>query len=409
MANWTRILVLATLVGVLAGCTGAAPSANTKEAQARKVDQKPAAIPVEAQLPTRGALSEYWDTNSRVEADRRVQVTSEGVGKCLSILVEEGDNVTKGDVLAELDTSELNTQLASAKTQLAKAKADYSRSRESVKEGLVPPLEFENAKYALEQQQASVDQLNVQLGNMTVRAPLTGIVTKKLAQTGQIISSGAPCFEIIDPQSYVLNVNAPEKDYLARIKVGQKAVVELDSVGESVTAKVKRINPAIDPENGYTVKVTLEFSKDTLPKLRDNAFARVKLVLATHENALMVPKNAVVEENTRKYIYTVDQQAANAETSTQPDGEANTGKILIAERREIKTGLEDSTNIEVLEGITDDNLVVTVGQQTLKPGAEVKLTTVQEELLAKSRLSADEALKAAKDEHATNQTAAPAP
>lgn len=408
MASWPRIVGLAALIGVLAGCTGAAPSSNKSEALAKRVDQKPQAIPVEAQLPVRGSLSEFFETTTRVEAERSVQVTSEGIGKCLKIQVDEGDSVTKGDVLAELDTSELNTQLASARTQLAKAKADYSRSRESVKEGLVAPLEFENAKYALEQQQASVDQLNVQLANMTIRAPLSGIVTQKLVQVGQIISSGSPCFEIIDPKSYYLNVNVPEKNYLSRIEVGQEAKVNLDSLDEDITAKVRRIHPAVDETSG-TVKVTLDVERSALSKLRNYAFARVNVVLATHENALMVPKNAVVEENTRKYVYVVERAAPeNAEVSSGVDA-AEDGLALTAQRREIKTGLEDSANIEIVEGIADDDLVITVGQQTLKSGSEVKLTSVQDELLAKSGLSADEALKAAKDEHEKDKSASTAP
>jgi len=263
-------------------------------------------------------------------------------------------------------------------------------------------MEYDNAKFAVEQQQSSVEQLEVQVGNMTVRAPLSGIVTKKLAQTGALISSGTALYEIIDPATYVLNITAPEKGYLSRIKVGQKAAVHLDSLDEPVNAQVRRINPAVDPASG-TVKVTLDFEKAALPKLRNFAFARVNLILATHENALMVPKNAIVEENTRKYIYVVERPAADPETSTPSTGDP--AAILVATRKEIQTGLEDSTNIEVLEGIADDNLVVTVGQQTLKSGAEVKLTTVQEELLAKSGLSADDALKSAKDEHDQAATA----
>ena len=307
-----------------------------------------------------------------------------------------GENINKGDVLAELDTSELNTQLSAARTQLSKAKVDLERSRKAFDEGIGPKMEYDNAKFAVEQQQSSVEQLEVQLGNMTVRAPLSGIVTKKLAQTGALISSGTALYEIIDPATYVLNINAPEKGYLSRIKVGQKASVQLDSLDGPVNAKVRRINPAVDQASG-TVKVTLDFEKAALPKLRNYAFARVNLILATHENALMVPKNAIVEENTRKYVYIVERPASDAETPAP--SASDSGSVFVASRKEIQTGLEDSTNIEVLEGIADDNLVVTVGQQTLKSGAEVKLTSVQEELLAKSGLSADEALKAAKEEH----------
>ncbi|MBM3290506.1 MAG: biotin/lipoyl-binding protein, partial [Candidatus Hydrogenedentes bacterium] len=137
MATWTRWAGVLAFAGLLAGCGGAAATATKPDKPAQRIEQKATAIPVEAQLPVRGAMSEYFETTTRVEAERSVQVTSEGVGKCLKILVDEGDRVTKGDVLAELDTSEINTQLAAARTQLTKTKSDYERARLSVKEMLV--------------------------------------------------------------------------------------------------------------------------------------------------------------------------------------------------------------------------------------------------------------------------------
>src|SRR6185295_2078679 len=101
----------------------------------------------------------------RVEAERSVQVTSQGMGKCLKVAVEEGDRVEKGEILAQLDPAELNTQIASSKTQLSKTKADYARTRKAVEEGLSAQMDFDNAQFAYEQQQSNLEQLNVQLGN----------------------------------------------------------------------------------------------------------------------------------------------------------------------------------------------------------------------------------------------------
>jgi len=404
-------MLLGFLVAVIAfaGCgegeaapTGTGDAANAKAAVARRTEEKRSAIPVEAQLPLRGSISEYFDTTSRVEAERNVQVTSEGVGKCQRVLVDEGDLVNQGDLLAELDPSELNTQITSATSQLAKASSDYNRSREMFEEGLGPKVDYENARYAYEQQEASLNQLKVQLDNLSVRAPLTGIVTKKMVQEGQIVSSGSPIFEIVDPKSYIININAPEKDYLSRIKVGQKATVKLDSLDEEISAKVRKISPAVDEKTG-TVKVMLDFEKSALDKLRDKAFAKVLLVLSTREDTLLLPKDVVMEENARKYVYVIERtpEAVEGAASSAPPG------ALVANRIEIKTGLADSQHVEVVEGLTDNSLVVTVGQQTLKSGSEVKLTTTQDELLAKAGLSAEEALNAAKTEHEASATNTP--
>ena len=399
MQKAVKVLALVVAAVLTTGCpdTGAAK----KEAMAKPVEKR-TTIPVEAQLAQRGEISEFFETTTRVEAERKVTVTSEGMGKCTSVLVNEGDKVQAGDVLAELDKEELNAQLRSANAQLQKLKSDYDRSKQLFEEGLAAKAEYDNARYGYEQQLASVNQQQVQLNNMTIRAPIGGIITTKHIQMGDLVSSGAPAFEVVDPSSYILTINPPEK-LLPRVEKGQVALVTVDAAeGVEFPAKVRRINPSVDPATG-TVKVTLDFQKDALAKLREAAFARVRLVMDTHENALLVPKDALVEENTRKYLFIVQPEAPEAGTETQPSPvqkEGSSGTVLVANRVEVETGLEDSQHVEVLNGIDEASPIVTVGQQTLKPGSEVKLTTADQELMAKAGMTAEEALKAAEEERA---------
>ena len=393
------VLVVFAVAALMTGC----PDSNTskKEAMAKPVEKR-TTIPVEAQLPRRDEIAEFFETTTRVEAERKVTVTSEGMGKCTSVLVNEGDQVQAGDVLAELDKEELNAQLRSANAQLQKLKSDYDRSKQLFEEGLAAKAEYDNARYGYEQQLASVNQQQVQLNNMTIRAPIGGIITTKHIQMGDLVSSGGPAFEVVDPSSYILTINPPEK-LLPRVKKGQLALVTVDAAeGDEFQAKVRRINPAVDPATG-TVKVTLDFQKEALAKLREAAFTRVRLVMDTHENALLVPKDAIVEENTRKYLFVVQPEAPAGDVETQPSApqkDGTSGTILVANRVEVETGLEDSSHVEVLSGIDENSPVVTVGQQTLKPGSEVKLTTADQELMAKAGMTAEEALKAAEEERA---------
>jgi RND family efflux transporter MFP subunit len=363
---------------------------STAAATTQAPAEKKVSIPVEVSAPTRGDIAEYFETTTRIEAEKRVQVTSEGVGKCISVKVDEGDKVSAGDVLAELDKSELSAQMQSANAQLQKLKSDNDRAKQLFTEGLSAKAEYDNARYAYEQQLASVNQLQVQMGNMTIRSPINGIITQKMVQHGQLVSSGSPVFEVVDPNSYILTIKPPEK-LVSRMKIGQVAKVGIDAVqGEEFEAKVRRINPSVDAQSG-TVKVTLDFDASMMDRLRDAAFARVRLVMDTRPNVLLVPKDAIVEENARKYLFLVEKQDAAAGVPNDESSEP----LLVANRVEIETGLEDKDRIEVVTGVKDDSMVVTLGQQTLKPGSEVKVTTMDGELMAKAGASAEEALKAA--------------
>ncbi|MBN2307589.1 MAG: efflux RND transporter periplasmic adaptor subunit, partial [Candidatus Hydrogenedentes bacterium] len=399
-------------------------------------DKPKIVIPVEAQLPKRGDISAYIETFSRVEAENRVDVTPESPEKCVQVLVEEGDRVKAGQALAELDKRDLAAQILENETQLRKQQVDYERAKQMFEEGLGAEVDYDNARFAYEQGQASLKRLKLQYENLTIRSPIDGIVTMKAIQVGQLVSSGSPVFRVVDPNSYMLVIQPPEQE-LPHLRVGQEAEVTLDSrKGEEFSARVRRINPNVE-ESG-TVKVTLDFDKADMARLRDTAFARVRLVMETHEQALLVPKDAIVEENARKYLFVVDEPGAEEAEGEEAGGEEAGGEeaggeasgdtaaseaggdgeaaddasagegapsgdedpIHIAKRVEIQSGLEDSNYVEILAGIDDDSMIITLGQQALKPGAEVRVTTAEDELQARAGLTADEALKAAEEKRA---------
>jgi multidrug efflux pump subunit AcrA (membrane-fusion protein) len=269
----------------------------------------------------------------------------------------------------------------------------------------------------------------VQLAKLTIRAPIGGVITKRNIQEGQLVSAATPTFNIVDPESFMLVINPPEKE-LPRLKLGQAAEVTVDALGDQVfEVKVRRINPNVDPASG-TVKVTLDFDKAIQSQLRESAFARVRLVLETHENALLIAKDTLVEENARKYVFVVKpahkddasakegapkeaapkadvEPEAAAPESAKPEADAakpdpgapaeeQEKPQFVSERVEVQVGLEDSKAAEILSGIEDSSLVVTLGQHTLKTGSFVTITNANDELLKKAGLSTDEALKAAK-------------
>ena len=154
----------------------------------------------------------------------------------------------------------------------------------------------------------------------------------------------------------------------------------------------------------------------------------MRLVMETHESVLLVPKDAVIEENARTYVFLARSQepgeasaeearpapagdglqeagqddppentdadnAANGQGSTSEPPNATSGQHWIAERVEVEVGLEDSDESEIVAGLSESDLVITLGQQTLKPGTRISITTAEKELAKSAGLSAEEALK----------------
>lgn len=415
MRNSVAILSLALILSALAGCDMLAKAGkNQTEAEKNALEEIEIIIPVQAQLPSRGDISAHFETTTRVEAENRVQVVAEAIGECTQVSVQEGDTVQAGQILAELDKKGMRASIGQTEVQVRQSKTAYDRAASMCEEGLSSQAEKDNAKFAYEQALASLETQKVQLSKLTVRAPISGLLTHKLIQLGQMVASGSPIFSISDPDSFMLVINPPERE-LARLQPGQKAKVTIDALGtDEFDAAVRRINPNVDPASG-TVKVTLDFDPGTRSKLRDAAFARVRLVMDTRKNALLVPKDAVLEENARKYLFVVEQEkpkttteanAAQPPADTPPQAQQKSGQneppaadkpVFLANRIEIETGFEDSNSVEVVKGIDDTALIVVLGQHTLKNGSRVTVTNANDEILARAGLSAQDALAAAKE------------
>ncbi len=397
------MLVLCCGAMVVTGCSqtveGAAPddkqpapTAGAPGAEAKRPESERILIPVEVSHPSRADISSYFETTTRIVAENRVEVLSKGTGVCLAVHAEEGDHVKTGAVLAELDKAEMEAQMRQTLIQVEQRKTAFQIAERSLAEGIGAPVERDNTKFAYDQAKAMLEMNQVQLKHQTIIAPIGGVVTRRVLQVGQLVSPGMPVFSIVDTDSYVLPIQVPEKE-LSRLSVGQEARVRVDTTeGEEFTAKVRRINPSVDPLSG-TVKVVLDFTAEDKAKLRDAAFARVRLVMETHKDALVVPKDAVLEENGRMYLMTVESEspAAAAEPAAKPEGAAH-----VAKRIEVKTGLEDSNNIEILSGADDSTQVVVLGQHTLKQDSHVTITSAEKELKAREGVSFDDAIAAAK-------------
>lgn len=383
-----RFLLTLALCGVIAGGCGSQVQGKAETEEARPaVADKPVEeilIPVQAELPARDSISAYFETTARVVAENRVEVVAKGTGIAREVNIKEGDRINKGDVIARLDQEEFEAQIRQSRVSVQQAKYQMDKAQEQLQKGILSPFEAENARFAHEQAKATLELLEVQLKNQTITAPISGIVTMKLVQDGMMVAVGVPVCSIVDPDSYILPISPPEKE-LVRLKEGQEALVSIDSMpGEEFVATVRRINPSVDPLSG-TVKVILDFPAETRTMLREAAFARVRLVMETRENVLVVPKDTLIEENAREYLMVIEKQAA-------PDAAPDAEPKLVAQRVEVKTGLEDSDNIEIVSGLDEGTMVITLGQHTLKAGSQVKLTNSEAEIAALADLSAEEAL-----------------
>jgi membrane fusion protein (multidrug efflux system) len=347
------------------GATTAEAASNDKDPAEDSADggdddgegkKKEEAVPVEIAELELGGIESVLRFSSNLEAEEKVRVFSQAKRLVTDLLVEEGDRVGKDQVLLRLQDDEQRSALAKAKSQLDKAQREFERQKRLFAQDLISEKVYNDANYELAQLQIAHEDAERELGYTQVRAPIGGTVTGRMVNLGDQVQIGQELFDIVDFESIVALVYVPEK-HLSELRPGLTARLSAQITGGAdYEGRVERISPIVDPRSG-TVKVTIDVGGQA--GLRPGMYVDVNLVTATREDAVLVPKRALVYDNEQVFVYRVT-------------GESR------AERVFIETALTDKFYVEPREGLVKGDRVVVAGQAGLKDGALVKLPGQEE-------------------------------
>ena len=303
-----------------------------------------------------------YSGTATLEAEADAEIIAKVGGEVRRILVEEGDRVKAGQVLAILDDRQLRLQAAQTRAALAKAERDFNRQVELHEKGLVSAGAFEGLKYDLDNQRAANDIASLE--SFLQRDPRAvrrhRVRASREARPGnrhrlQHVSrhgSHAPQGGGVRARSASSRDSSPGRPPRSR---------STPSPAAAFPAIVKLVSPTVDAATA-TFKVTLEVN-DPKGDLKPGMFSRVGIVFERRAEALTIPRIALLDTDGASNVFVV-----------------NAGK---AEQRAIKTGLSNAGKVEVTEGLTGTEQVVVVGQNGLKDGNPVRVVSLEQ--TAKSR------------------------
>jgi membrane fusion protein (multidrug efflux system) len=338
-------VVLACAAALAVGCSNGKAKEKGKDAAADT------AVPVEVQALRRAPIVAVYSGTAPIEAHEEAEVVAKVGGEVRQLYVEEGDSVRAGQVLARLDGDRLRLEVAQTEANLRKLERDYKRQLELSEKGLVAKGTAENAKFDLDALRASYDSARLELSYTEIRAPIDGVVSARYIKVGNTIAPNAPTFHVTNMDPLVAYVHIPEKEF-RKLAPQQTADVLIDALGsERFTGIISRISPTVDPKTG-TFRARVEV-KDPTRRLKPGMFARVNIVYERRENALQLPRSAIVDADGSLSVFVVNGDKA--------------------EQRAVSTGLASNGWVEVVEGLQGDERVVVVGQAGLKTGTSVKV------------------------------------
>lgn len=337
------VLALAAFA-VIPGCgTGEASVADVQEVRAATP------VPVEVALPERADIFATYNATSTIESDADAPVLARVRGDVVELLVEEGDRVEAGQVLARLDGERLRLEMLSAKADLEKTQKEFARYEDLAERGLVSAAMYDGLKYDMDALQASYDLAKLNHDYATIRATISGVVSSRDIKLGQNIEANSVAFRITDTRELLAYLQIPQSE-LSKFAAGHRASLRVDAMpATDFVAEIARISPTIDTRNG-TFRATAVIDNND-GYLVPGMFARFTIAYEKHEDALVVPQQAVVFEDEEASVYVVR------------DGSVS--------RRIVETGIAAGGQIEILSGLADNEQIVVVGHSGLRDGSKV--------------------------------------
>ncbi|MEM7246367.1 MAG: efflux RND transporter periplasmic adaptor subunit [Acidobacteriota bacterium] len=319
------------------------------------------AVPVEVVALATGPMEEVLRFSTHLEAESGVKVLANSSRQVERLLVEEGDRVRAGQVLLHLQDDEQRSEVARLEAELAKTRRQHQRQESLLERGLVSEQTVQDLAYERERMDLLVRDAKLRLGDTVVKAPISGTVTNRMVQVGDHVTPNQHLFDLADFDTLVARIYAPEKD-LHRLSMGLTARVHTQ--GPTVPAfsgQVSRLAPLVDPTTG-TVKVTVAVPPD--PLLRPGMFVELELITQQYEDALRIPKRALVHDRELSYVFRVKDE-------TNDDGKA----IAKAEKIVVQPRLDDGHHVvpAPADGFAPGDRIVIAGQAGLKQDSKVRI------------------------------------
>lgn len=344
MKKYTFVKVLAIAIIFVGGCAK------------KDTEGTPTAIPVAVKKVTMKNIQRDIELVGTLAAWKEANLAAQTTARIENIYVEEGARVKEGDLLFEMD----DTQLAQARIQYQVAKDNYERLRPLYESGSISQSQYDQVKAAYETAEKTYQLL---LKNTQFRAPFSGIITAKKYNPGEIFmlspsGMGAPAIVTlmqINPLKLVLNVSEAN---LLDVKYGQEVTITTDLFpGEEFKGTVNKINPAINPTTRtFQVEIKVPNPRE---RLKPGMFVRAKIFVGTVKG-ITVPRSAVVRQVGTSSFYGFVVQGD------------------VAKRVDFEFGKEFDEEIEILKGLSQGEMLVVKGQSLLKDGQRVDVKEVME-------------------------------
>jgi len=304
-------------------------------------------------------FTHYLEIQGNVKTKQNILVYPEMPGILRKIFVQEGQRVTKGQLLATIDDGGLSNQVAQVEATTQLAKTTFERQKRLWEQKIGSEIQFLQTKTNYEAQTNALKQLKSQQAKASVRAPFSGVVDNIIKEPGTVIApgQGSEIFRIVNLNNMYVEAEVPEK-YIASITKNKEVKVEFSVLGKSVNSKIRQVGSFINPNNrSFKIEVPVENKSGNI---KPNLTAKLQINDYTDAEAILIPQS-IISENAKgeQYIYVLKDKKLNNEA--------------VAERLIIETGKTQGDLIEVTKNLAADTEIIMEGARSVTNGQVVKV------------------------------------
>lgn len=353
-AWWYQSHPAATAPGAASGGTASAPAAPAS-GQGAGAARAPA---VEVATVRQARVSDDVQAVGSLRSRQSVVLRPELSGRIGQLNMRDGERVRKGQLLVQFEDQLQQAQLKQSQAEFAIAQANHRRNQDLLAQNFISKRTVEESAAAQDVAEAKLQLAQATLARMRILAPFDGVVGIRNVSQGDYLKDGADIVNLEDIDAVYVDFRLPER-YQAKVKRGQSAQVELEALpGQRFNALILATDPLIDA-NGRSLGVRGCLDNRQL-QLRPGMFAKVRAVFGVREQALLVPEEAIVPQGQKVFVIKV---VAGDKPET-----------WVSRRVEVKLGVRQAGQVEVVEGLQPQDRVVTAGQQRVQgDGTVLKL------------------------------------
>ncbi len=358
-------LGLALLLGALVAVKGSQIGQLIGFGEASAAQGPPPETVMTATTQTR-SIERSLDAVGTVTSAQGVTISAEVAGVVTKLGFDSGDTVTKGQVLAQLDTRVERAQLAQSKARLGLAKTSLRQTQKLVPAGAAPEFQLDSDRSSFEAATSEVDSLRAQLTKKTIRAPFSGRLGIRAVDVGQYLSPGTQLavLETAD-QSYV-DFSLPQQ-HLSEINVGMEVRITLDAEPPLVLkGRLEAIDPSVNPNTrSLQLRASIEGANE---QLRPGMFTNVEVILGDPKPYVLVPATAISHASYGDSVFVV-QDKPQDDPGIRETADGLT--VQVARQQFVKLGPARGDFVAILDGVTDGQTVVVGGVFKLRNGAPI--------------------------------------